>query len=268
MPTDVIKELARIEQSVRASDGEAILARWDFGRMVIDQREGKQLPKGLLGDICAQVGISQMEVSRRARVAEHYDRTELKHQCLSSGPTWVEVVNAIPAKRATPKRAPQQTPPRTEPTKATLVEADRVQSLVTKPDVAAEIARRAADDKAARKAQVVAERKQRDEAKAQKQHDQETQQLTAVLREQLVRSGANWQIICELLETSGDTLSRVGQLVDGLATPDPLQLKVLDRQLGKLQQAAFRLRQRMFPQYEQPSAELPLDNGVIEVADS
>src|SRR5262245_61378107 len=91
MTEDFMVALERIEKSIRSSDGEAIRARWEFGRLVLLQRQGKQLPKGLTAEICNAAGISQRELSRRTQVAEVYDEAQLRHQCLSSD--WTAIVN-------------------------------------------------------------------------------------------------------------------------------------------------------------------------------
>ena len=240
-----MSSLARIEQSVRASDGEAILARWDFGRKVLEQRVGKQLPSGMLVKILSAVGISQRELAYRTRVAEHWDREELSNLLLSSPMGWTALIADLPKKRQQGARSPK--PPSLGPTAATLAEADRFEVLIAKPDVAAEIKRRAKTDAAARKAAAYIERQERAEAKVQKERDQETQQMQQVLRMRLVRGDADWVDLTELYETMTDTIKRHLKLVDGLPIPEGLQRKLLERQLHALQQALFELDGRLFP---------------------
>jgi hypothetical protein len=258
----LLAALARIEESVRASDGEAILARWDFGREVLGQRVGKQLPKGLLGDICERTGLHHTEISFRVRVAEHYDRPQLETLVSTSQLTWTAVREGLPKKRKPGVRSPK--PPSLGPTAATFTEADRVQALIVKPDVAAEIARRAKTDAAAAKAQKLIEKRERDEAKAQKERDQEAEQRAQVLRARLVRGDADWQNLTEQMETTADTLRRLVDLLDGLPTPDDMHRKMFDRQLAVAQQALFELRQHLTPNYdgERPAVST---GGVIEV---
>jgi hypothetical protein len=263
----LIKALARIEELVRASDGEAILARWDFGQAVLGQRQGKQLPKGLLEKIIKGVGISQRELSNRTSVAEHYDREKLSSQLLSSAVTWTALVNGLPKKRATPKQPAKPAPTlRPEPTRATMTEADRVETLIVKPDVAAELARRAVDDEAARKAQALVERRERAEAKAQKERDQETAQRQQVLRARLIRGDSDWQNLTDQMETMADTVRRLIALLDGLPTPDDLHRKMFERHLAAAQQALFELRQHLTPDYHGERPAVPSRaNSPIEV---
>ena len=61
---DLVEELARIEETIRASDGAAIRARWEFGRQVLALRQGKLLPRGpSAAEICHRADISQHELS-------------------------------------------------------------------------------------------------------------------------------------------------------------------------------------------------------------
>lgn len=260
-----MKTLARIEQSVRASDGEAILARWDFGRAVLEQRVGKQLPKGLRDAICECVKLGHQELTNRVRVAEHYDRQEVSRKLDTSPTTWTALVDGLPKKkRATPLKPTQPPVSTPEPTKAAIAKADRVEALIVEPDVATVLSRRAADDDAARKAQTLAERRQRAEAKAQKERDQKVQQRQQVLRLQLINGDTNWQNLTDQMETMADTVTRLVALLDGLPIPDPLHRKMFDRHLAAAQQALFDLRSRLSPDYEELAAEV-WRQSVIEV---
>jgi hypothetical protein len=260
----LLKTLARIEKSVRASDGEAILARWDFGHAVLEQRQGKQLPKGLLAEICERTGLHHTEVSFRVRVAEHYERSQLETLVSSSSPTWTAIRDGLPKKRPTPKAQPKPEPPPAQRTKTTIAKADRVAALIVEPDVAAELSRRAADDEAARKAQKLAEKQQRQEAKAQKERDQETQQRQQVLRSRLVRGDADWQNLTEQMETMADTVTRLVALLDGLPIPDELHRKIFERHLSAAQQALYELRLRVTPQHHGKRRAAPARTDVIE----
>jgi hypothetical protein len=241
--------LARIQEAIRASDGDAILARWEFGSEVIALREGKQLPRGVSAEICLRAGISNKELSNRTRVAETYDQAELRSQLRSSDLTWTDLVNGLPKTRPAPKRPPKQ---RVEPTQATFKEADRVETLLARPDVAAELMSREATTKAAQKAQALAERKERETARQQKEHDQERQAVNHALRQRLVQGDKDWQNFGEQAEIFADTVQRYLQLFDGLTVPDELRLSVLDKRIGNLQQVLMELRGRLFPDHAKP----------------
>jgi hypothetical protein len=116
--SELLEALARIEESIRASDTEAILARWEFGRQVLAQRVGKQLPPGLWEEICEHAKIGRQELSNRTRVADIYDKDELSSQLESSGANWTAIVAGLPKKRSTPKPL---TEPRAVPARPSLV---------------------------------------------------------------------------------------------------------------------------------------------------
>lgn len=250
-----MESLARIEEGVRASDGEAILARWDFGQEVLRQRVGKQLPKGLLADICKRTGVGRQEVANRVRVAEHHDRVELSSELESSGTTWTALVKGLPKKGTTRKR---RSTPKTEPTKETIAEANLVEKLVAKPAVAAELARRDSANKATRKAQRLAER-------AQVEQDQEAQHQQQVLRLRLIKGDTDWESLTEQYETMTDTVRRMNELLDGLPLPEGLRLKRVDGQLGQLQQELFTLRRRITPDYQEATGGEVWRQSTIEV---
>jgi hypothetical protein len=249
-----METLERIEEAIRASDGDAIRARWEFGRQVIAQRQGKYLPRGVPEKICRRAGISNQELSNRTRVAEAY---ESPSELGDSGVTWTAIVNALPKTRKSPKPSPKLRP---TPTAATFKEADRVEELIAKPDVVAALMAREADTKATKKAQAAIERREREAAKRQKEEDQQRQQVTYALRQQLVQGDRNWENLTEQLEMFNDTVSRYLEYIDGLVVPDGLRLKILERHLSKLQANLLQLRTRLLPDYQQPFAEIGQTN--------
>lgn len=250
----MLESLERIEAAIRASDGEAIRARWEFGRQVIAQREGKQLPRGLSPEICRRAGISAEELSRRTRIAEAYSQTELSHLCESPGVTWTAIVNGLPrTKRASPK---QPAKPRATPTANTVKDADRLEELIARPDVAAELKARETTSRATQRAQVTIERREREEAKRQKEQDQLNLQTQQILRRRLIAGDKDWLNLSEQTETFTDTVKRYVQLLDGLVVPNALTLKVLERHVGELQQTLMELRGRLWPDYREPSGSI------------
>lgn len=236
----LMASLARIEKSIRASDGEAIKARWEFGRLVLAQRQGKQLPKDLGKKICDAIGISQKEMSNRTRVAEHYP--EVSSELLSSGLTWTAIVNDLPKTRPTPKPPPK---PRLASSPATIKEAHRVADSLTKPEVQAELLAMDKSRKGADKAQKAAEKAQKDAERRQLEEDQEKQQMMRVARQRLVAGDHDWENLSELTEIYADTVKRYLELIDGLAIPEQLRLKRLEADIGQLQQALLDLSDRL-----------------------
>lgn len=251
----------RIESSIRASDGDAILARWEFGRQVLAQRVGSQLPKGRANEIAHAAGISQTELRYRTLVADVYpSREEVVNALTTSGSSWRAILAGLPKR---PKATPKPPPLRLVPNAATIKEADRVVALMNKPDVAAEVLARDKADEKARKARSLAERQARAEAREQKERDQERLQIDQAMRQQLIKGDANWQNLTEQMEIWGDTVTRY--LSDGLVVPDPLRLSRLDTELAKLQQRLFELRCRLKPDYQDSKGGIGT-RSVIDVA--
>ena len=251
--------LLRIEGMIRSSDGDAIHARWEFGREVLARRQGKQLPPGLSAAICEQAGISQMEMSRRVRVAEAYDEEELNRQSLSCD--WTAIVKGVPKKRATPRKATES---RAAPTAAMIKEADRVEALISHRGVASVLMARDRASEGTRKAQAAIARKERGEARQQKQDDELAQQVQSALRQGLVQGDANWQNFTEQMEIFADTVKRYLDFIDALPAPDELRLKRLESQLSQLQQGLLDFRTRLWPDYSKRSS-IGKTTGVIDV---
>jgi hypothetical protein len=260
-------ELERIEAAIRASDGSAMRARWEFGRQVIAQRDHNNfLPQGLRKEICRRAGISDGELSNRTRFAEAYNETEVLN-ILSTSATWTAVLKGLPKVRKS--STPRPPKPRATPTAATVKEADRVEQLIAKPDVAAELLSRDNDTKATRKAQAAAERRDRDQARQQKEEDQQRQAVQRALRHRIVEGDRDWQTLAEQLQICADSVKRYLQVWDGLVIPNDLRLRTVDNQLSRLQQSLHELRGRLWPDYRAPGPILVEKAGrVIDIAEA
>jgi len=84
--------LHNIEERVRGGDRAGIRARWESGHHILKRRQGKQLPKGLLFQLCRALGVSQQELSRRVVFAEAYPSESELTQALSKFATWNQIV--------------------------------------------------------------------------------------------------------------------------------------------------------------------------------
>ena len=215
---------------------------------------GRRPPRFATGPISASTSCPS-----RTRFAEAYDEPEVTNLLVRSGLTWLAILNGLP--RARLGRGPSGRLA-SEPTKATLADADRAEKLLARPEVAAELLARDKDNVGARQAQAAAERREREAARRQKEADQRNQEVERALRLRLVHGDKDWENLAEQLEIWGDTAERWVDSVDSLTVPDSLRLKVLERHLSKLQERLFRLRNRLFPVYQ---ASLGIDEaGVIE----
>ena len=90
-----VEELVDLDRKVDAAEGEGIMARWEFGRELLEKRKGKKLPDGLLDEICERTGKHRRELQRRLKFAEEFPTEEaLRHVC-RNGISWFEIVNDV-----------------------------------------------------------------------------------------------------------------------------------------------------------------------------
>ena len=103
--------LHKMETRIATSEGDGLRARWEFGRELLLQRKGKQLPAGLLDAVAKEVGASRAELKRRVQFAEKFPSdTEVAHAC-ATFPSWHQMVReGLPTKRE--KAAPKTSPAR------------------------------------------------------------------------------------------------------------------------------------------------------------
>ena len=70
-------QLRGIKKRIKASEGDSVEARWEFGRALLQSRDGnKQLPKGVVAAMVKEHGISRSEIYRRIQLAEKYKSKE------------------------------------------------------------------------------------------------------------------------------------------------------------------------------------------------
>jgi hypothetical protein len=78
-PSDVdplYEELRLLEEDIRRSEGESMVARWEFGRALAKLRVGKRLPKSVRDEITDQFDLQASEITRRMRLADWYATRE------------------------------------------------------------------------------------------------------------------------------------------------------------------------------------------------
>ncbi len=91
----LLKQLVVIDKTVDAAEGEGIEARWKFGRLLLERRIGKQLPKGLLREVAEATSKSTREISYRMQVADSYpDRAQLRN-ALQTYRSWFELTQSL-----------------------------------------------------------------------------------------------------------------------------------------------------------------------------
>lgn len=83
----------------------AMLARWQFGRALLAERDangGKQLEKGRLAELAELTGRKKDELARRATLAEQYaSEDEVSHAC-ETFDSWRQFIANFPKKRNKP----------------------------------------------------------------------------------------------------------------------------------------------------------------------
>jgi hypothetical protein len=112
VPPTWAREFQRIEERIKASDGDALEARWECGRKLLAERHGKKLPKGLLDNIREEIGVSRSELQYRIQFAEKYSTGEQLSNAIRQYPSWYRMVKeglrqSVRSKR--PVRPPERT---------------------------------------------------------------------------------------------------------------------------------------------------------------
>jgi hypothetical protein len=74
-----VNELRTLEDAVRTSDGDGLRARWQFGKCMLQMRDGKRLADGVLAQLATELGVHRSELSARMKFAEKYDEAELSN---------------------------------------------------------------------------------------------------------------------------------------------------------------------------------------------
>lgn len=113
-----LKTLIELDQRVDAAEGDGIRARWEFGRELLTERVGKQLPKGRLDEVVAEIGKSRQEIGYRMMFAERFPTEAEVSNAIGNFGSWYEIVN-----RALPRapKPPIDTPELPDGTYATIV---------------------------------------------------------------------------------------------------------------------------------------------------
>lgn len=114
--------LRELEERIVGNEGDSIQARWEFGKTLLDHREGKQLPKGLLAAVVKEHGISRTEIWRRMQFAEKCTTKDEVLHARSTYSSWRQIVS-----KALPKNAAS-----TEPQPSTFEQrmTDRVTRMI------------------------------------------------------------------------------------------------------------------------------------------
>ncbi|OBH17060.1 hypothetical protein [Mycolicibacter sinensis] len=100
---DVLFELGDIQQRITKSETDSIMDRWEFGRLLLTQRSGKQLPRGVRDSVKELFGLESSEITRRMQLAEKFSNAEeLTAACERRGGSWRRIIREELTKAARP----------------------------------------------------------------------------------------------------------------------------------------------------------------------
>lgn len=101
-----IQELVVIEKRVTTDEQDALRARWEFGRMLLDRRHGKLLPRGMLDTVAEEVGVSRRELKYRVQFAGRFTTEKELGNAVAQFPSWHQMVRDGLVKAHVPKAKP------------------------------------------------------------------------------------------------------------------------------------------------------------------
>jgi hypothetical protein len=107
-----LAKLTSLEKTILASEGEALKARWTFGRELVSRRvdyKGRLvIPRDLMTLTTEKCGLSTIEVNRRVQFATRYPTRDLMSHAMRDYPSWYQMTRdgLVEKKRAPKKRGP------------------------------------------------------------------------------------------------------------------------------------------------------------------
>jgi N6-adenosine-specific RNA methylase IME4 len=102
-----LARFVKLEERIDGGEHDAILARWEFGRALLSERENKQLPKGRLAELIEATGKSRTELQYRMQFAERFRTLEEVSNALDTFTSWRDVVaQALPLREEPPPAEP------------------------------------------------------------------------------------------------------------------------------------------------------------------
>jgi hypothetical protein len=102
--TSVVRDAqyAKIEQTIKRADKSAVLARWRFGRLMIEERgDRKQLPNGRRAQLAKSLQIAESEVGHRMRFAEVYPTKAEVDTAVATHGTWSAIRDSFAESKST-----------------------------------------------------------------------------------------------------------------------------------------------------------------------
>jgi hypothetical protein len=91
-------QLRALDRRVDTAEGDGLRARWEFGKVMLDLRIGKLLPRGVLDEKATLIGKSRSEIKFRMLFAERFHtETQLAH-AVNQFKSWHEIRNVALAR--------------------------------------------------------------------------------------------------------------------------------------------------------------------------
>lgn len=112
-----IDEFIQIDKRIdtaedRANDDvrESIRDRWEFGKLMLAERKGKQLPNGILDQLAEATGKSRAELKFRAQFAERYPTEDEVARAIATFKSWTQVKKSLRKQSSRAKAKPATAP--------------------------------------------------------------------------------------------------------------------------------------------------------------
>ncbi len=105
-----LTKLTNLENSITASEGAALKARWLFGRELVNRRidyKGRLvIPRDLMALTTQKCEVGRHEIIRRIRFAERYPTKDLMFDAIKHYPSWYRMTHEglVEKKRNAPKK--------------------------------------------------------------------------------------------------------------------------------------------------------------------
>ena len=108
MDTNTFDQLDPIQKQIAGKESESIVARWEFGQVLIEKRKGKQLPNGLRQKVADHFGLEASEITRRMQLADKFATSdEVEAACERWGGSWRQIIaKELIKRRDTEKSSP------------------------------------------------------------------------------------------------------------------------------------------------------------------
>lgn len=103
----VIGELDPFQKDIEARESDSIVARWEFGQILVKQRVGKQLPREIRAEITEHFHLEASEITRRMQLADKFTTPEEVMDAFTRcGKSWRRIIREVLPKNP---RKPKET---------------------------------------------------------------------------------------------------------------------------------------------------------------